>query len=348
MKGQFGGPIGTDRVAEEIRARTQQALEAKGGDAAVTEAPLVMRVRYAYCPNLTLWDTPGLILKAKEGDAGSTPDEIGSMVRNLLAPPHRLIVFLQQSNVEWSSSLWLPIIQEADPLMLRSIVVVSKFDNRVKEFEERWEVDQFLSASGYLPDHATPFFVALPKDRAFHDNAAFRGRIVEVDEALQSHLRNEIQGGFDPKYAAQVGFPALKKHLEGELQRRYATAVPQVLSLLSQRGIELRAEAEQIETQLKSCSDVRHVRTHGMKRMHRIVAKVLKLLQGASRLRMIPNLVPTAHSQPRPVASLQGASTRIRPHGATPAMRSGLPSIPTAKNAGPGSAWSPSTPLTPT
>jgi len=75
--------------------------------------------------------TPGLILKAKDGDAGSTPEEISVMVKNLLSPPHRLIVFLQQSSVEWSSSLWLPIIQEADPHMLRSIVVVSKFDNRV-------------------------------------------------------------------------------------------------------------------------------------------------------------------------------------------------------------------------
>ena len=51
----------------------------------------------------------------------------------------RLIVFLQQSNIEWSSSLWLPVIQEADPHMSRSIVVVSKFDNRMKEFEEKWE-----------------------------------------------------------------------------------------------------------------------------------------------------------------------------------------------------------------
>ena len=112
MKGQFGAPVETDLIADDIRKRTAAILEAKGGQAAVADTPLVMRVRYAYCPNLTLWDTPGLILKAKDGDAGDTPEEIGSMVRELLAPPHRLIVFLQQSNVEWSSSLWLPIIQE--------------------------------------------------------------------------------------------------------------------------------------------------------------------------------------------------------------------------------------------
>lgn len=43
------------------------------------------------------------------------------------------------------------------------IVVASKFDNRLKEFAERWEVDRYLSAAGYLSANVKPFFVALPK-----------------------------------------------------------------------------------------------------------------------------------------------------------------------------------------
>lgn len=41
--------------------------------------------------------------------------------------------------------------------------MASKFDNRLKEFQERWEVDRFLSAKGYLPAGVKPFFVALPR-----------------------------------------------------------------------------------------------------------------------------------------------------------------------------------------
>ena len=41
--------------------------------------------------------------------------------------------------------------------------MASKFDNRLKEFAERWEVDKYLSATGYLPPNVRPFFVALPK-----------------------------------------------------------------------------------------------------------------------------------------------------------------------------------------
>ena len=46
---------------------------------------------------------------------------------------------------------------------MRQVVVASKFDNRLKEFGERWEVDRYLSAAGYLHSSVKPFFVALPK-----------------------------------------------------------------------------------------------------------------------------------------------------------------------------------------
>lgn len=44
--------------------------------------------------------------------------------------------------------------------------MASKFDNRLKEFGERWEVDRYLSATGYLHQNVKPFFCALPKVRA--------------------------------------------------------------------------------------------------------------------------------------------------------------------------------------
>ena len=52
---------------------------------------------------------------------------------------------------------------DATPLLLMQVVVASKFDNRLKEFGERWEVDRYLSAAGYLSANVRPFFVALPK-----------------------------------------------------------------------------------------------------------------------------------------------------------------------------------------
>lgn len=73
---------------------------------------------------------------------------------------------MQQSSVEWASSLWLNVVQEVDPGFTRTVFVASKFDNRLKEFAERWEVDKYLAATGYLPSNVRPFFVALPKVRS--------------------------------------------------------------------------------------------------------------------------------------------------------------------------------------
>lgn len=59
----YGPPIVPETaVAEAIAARTAQHLATAGG-VAVSSKPIVMRAEYAFCPNITLIDTPGLILK---------------------------------------------------------------------------------------------------------------------------------------------------------------------------------------------------------------------------------------------------------------------------------------------
>ncbi|GER53864.1 dynamin family protein [Striga asiatica] len=169
--------ISSTAIADTIKARTEALL--KKTKAAVSPKPIVIRVEYAHCPNLTIIDTPGFVLKAKKGEPESTPDEILSMVKNIASPPHRILLFLQQSSVEWCSSLWLDTIREIDPAFRRTIIVVSKFDNRLKEFSDRWEVDRYLSASGYLGENTRPFFVALPKDRSIVSNDEFRRQIAQ-------------------------------------------------------------------------------------------------------------------------------------------------------------------------
>ncbi len=38
-----------------------------------------------------------------------------------------------------------------DPYFQRTVIVASKFDNRLKEFQERWEVDKYLSVRPRAP-----------------------------------------------------------------------------------------------------------------------------------------------------------------------------------------------------
>ena len=118
-------------LPDAIRERTTAHLQKLGG-VSVSAKPIILRVEFAYCPNLTVIDTPGFILKARAGEPEDTPAAILAMVKALAAPPHRLLLFLQQSSVEWCSALWLHVVQEVDPTLSRTVLVASKFDNRMK------------------------------------------------------------------------------------------------------------------------------------------------------------------------------------------------------------------------
>ncbi|GAX74014.1 hypothetical protein CEUSTIGMA_g1464.t1 [Chlamydomonas eustigma] len=279
----YGLPIQPETaVADAITRRTEEHLRKLGG-ATVSSKPIVMKVEYAYCPNLTIIDTPGFILKAKSGEADRTPEDILAMVKAQAQPAHRLILFLQQSSVEWASSLWLNVVQEVDPHFQRTVFVASKFDNRMKEFAERWEVDKYLAATGYLPQTVKPFFVALPKDRAAQSSSEWRRQMQEVDTAVIKQLRDGIKGGFDEeRFGTRIGFSNLKKFLEEELARRYREAAPHVLSVLQDRVDAASRELLKSDSDLKAAEDVSAVRATAMRFTSNVAGGVQRMLGGCT------------------------------------------------------------------
>ncbi|XP_026408753.1 dynamin-related protein 5A-like isoform X2 [Papaver somniferum] len=279
---EYGNPVSSaSKIADIIKTRTEALLNKT--KTTVSSKPIVMRAEYAHSPNLTIIDTPGFILKAKKGEPENTPEEILSMVKSLASHPHRLLLFLQQSSVEWCSSLWLDTIREIDPTLKRTIVVVSKFDNRLKEFTDRWEVDRYLGTSGYLGDNVHPYFVALPKDRGIVSNEDFRRQICKVDSDVLRHLREGVDGGFDEeKFGKFIGFGRLKEYLEAELQKRYRDSVPATLTLLEQRCDEVTTYLARAESKIRATSDVAYLRRSAMMHAASISTHVGALIDGAA------------------------------------------------------------------
>lgn len=274
---EYGAVMPEADVAETLKRRTEEHLAALGG-ATVSGKAMCMRVEYAYCPNLTIIDTPGLILKAKAGETDASPDAIAAMVKEYISPPHRLVLFLQQSSVEWASSLWLHVIQEVDPTFARTVMVCSKFDNRMREFKERWEVDKFLSASGYLPSRVKPFFVALPADRSLCTAETWRRQIGEVDASTVEYLATQIAGGYDEAtFGGRIGFGNLRRYLENELARRYRESAPSTLAILQQRCDQVTAELTAATKRLSSLTDAAALRRTAME----YAAEVCTLIHAA-------------------------------------------------------------------
>ncbi|KAH7624935.1 putative Dynamin-related protein 5A [Nannochloris sp. 'desiccata'] len=229
-------------IADAIRDRTESHLRRLG--ASVCSKPIVMRAEYAYCPNLTIIDTPGFILKARQGEAESTPDDILAMVKEQCAPP-------------------------------------SKFDNRMKEFNERWELEKYLSAAGYLPPTVKPFFVALPKDKSHTNSAEWRKAIQVVDANIKKHLRDDIDGGFDQeRFAKRIGFSNLKRFLEDELASRYRDAAPATLAILQERCAAVSAECKFAEDRLRRAGDVGALRRAAIQHTLALAGRVDAVMAG--------------------------------------------------------------------
>ncbi|KAJ9518676.1 hypothetical protein QJQ45_018742 [Haematococcus lacustris] len=217
----YGPPIIPETaVADAIMKRTEDHLRRLGG-ATVSAKPIVMKVEYAYCPNLTIIDTPGFILK---------------------------------------------------------VFVASKFDNRLKEFAERWEIDKYLAATGYLPSNVRPFFVALPKDRAIQSSSDWRKQMSEVDVSITKHMREGIKGGFDEeRFASRIGFNNLKN---GMWHMR--TAAPHTLSVLVDRVESAARELQKAEAELRAAEDVAAVRATAMRFSDSVSSGVQQLLEGST------------------------------------------------------------------
>ena len=77
--------------------------------------------------------------------------------------------------------------------------------------QARWEVDKYLSTSGYLS--AKPFFVALPQEPPVQPGTArrttalsakdFRARIAHMDATMLATLRDKVPAPAPARHRAQ-------------------------------------------------------------------------------------------------------------------------------------------------
>lgn len=119
-------PTPVARLSDEIQRRTNDVA---GADKSrVSSKPIFLRVEYSGCANLTIYDTPGFRLHGNE----KLSSEIHDMVMDIIRPPERIIVCLEQSTVEWSNTTSRQLVEKVDPTFSRTVFLHTKFDNRIK------------------------------------------------------------------------------------------------------------------------------------------------------------------------------------------------------------------------
>lgn len=297
----LGAPIvPTEKVAEVLRQRTAthlRDLSGSGPARMVSSKPMVMVAEFEAAPNIALIDTPGLVMRAREGDDEQYPGDILGMVRELCAPAHRTIVFLQQASVEWTSSVWLDTIMRIDPNLRRTVFVVSKFDNRLREFSVRQDADAFLSAAGVLPEHVRPFFVSLPRENTRSGESGPRSnfllRLVEAEQDMLHGLEQLEDGGFDERrFGDRVGLSRLRAYLESRLEEAYRRVRPGVISRLRDKAASEAVRLRELQELTESVRDVARLRRKATEGIMHLGREVTLLLVGQT-----PGPDPAVHGQ---------------------------------------------------
>ncbi|EGC35126.1 hypothetical protein DICPUDRAFT_33855 [Dictyostelium purpureum] len=213
-----------NELTEEIVRRTNERT-GRSGDR-VSAVPIFLRVEYAHCSNLNIYDTPGF----RKGGDERLKHEISEMVKKLIEPKNRIIVCLEQSNVEWANTISRPLVKKIDPDFSRTILVNTKFDNRVKELRNRESAHKYLEGEGIV-SQKKPFFISLPLKRDLENNKFKES----MKDCFLDDYKKLLEVGFDEnRFGGQIGIYRVKSFIENLLHEKYQqNLLPSMLQLES-------------------------------------------------------------------------------------------------------------------
>jgi hypothetical protein len=264
-------PTAWDQVAQRIQDITDKTTAPEQ----VSPQPITIHIAFARAPNLTLIDTPGFVRLGRGNQ--DTGHAIKEMVTSLVTGPnsHRFIVCLEQATVEWRNPTdSREFINQVDPEWRRSMLVVTKLDNRLNQINTAAELNTYLSTSGYVP--IEPLFISLPARRVASTIADFQRTIEEHDRAMLQRLRAI---GFEDKYTRQLGLDNLTKYLASIYRALIRDHLGTVVQAVLARENELRRELGQVEATLAQYAP-RSVRANVNSFAHKFAKVMEELIKG--------------------------------------------------------------------
>lgn len=115
----FENEIPTEALSQEISTRTDK-IAGKGD--VISPVPIILRVEYCYCANLTIWDMPGF----RHGGDPKLSQQIQALSERVMRQKSRIIICIEQSTTEWANSISRPIVRKIDPNFSRTVLVNTK------------------------------------------------------------------------------------------------------------------------------------------------------------------------------------------------------------------------------
>lgn len=227
---------------------------------------IIIRIEYKHCPNLTIIDTPGLILAApgrKNRVLQSQACAVEALVHAKIQHKETIILCLEDCS-DWSNATTRRVVMQVDPDLARTVLVSTKLDTKIPQFARASDVEVFLHPPTCVLDGSllgdSPFFTSVPSGRVgscheavFRSNEEFKKAISlrELDDVTS--LEDKLGRSLTREEKNRIGVSNLRLFLEELLQNRYIESVPSIIPLLEK---EHRTASRKLRKVTQEISDL--------------------------------------------------------------------------------------------
>jgi hypothetical protein len=214
-------------------------------------------------------DTPGMLhppkgkqLTAQQRALAQAAREAEELVLSKIKCEDYIILCVEDTT-DWKHATTRNIVMQADPQLLRTVLVTTKLDTKLPQFSEPDDLQDFLHAplvhSLFSQIMGGPFFTSVPSGRVgvskeFDSNDAFV-------QALQNAEQNDRtvavakMGAVKAKNALQnVGVTRLRSFLESRVEDCYRRNVAKIVPLLQTELRHAEGQLAEVDAQLRSLS----------------------------------------------------------------------------------------------
>ncbi|KAK3136256.1 hypothetical protein QOZ80_5BG0430500 [Eleusine coracana subsp. coracana] len=210
-----------------------------------SEKEIIIKIEYKHCPNLTIIDTPGLILPApgrKNRVLQTQASAVESLVRAKIQHKETIILCLEDCS-DWSNVTTRRVVMQVDPDLARTVLLSTKLDTKIPQFARSSDVEVFLHPANCVLDVSllgdSPFFTSVPSGRVgscreavFRSNEEFKKAISLRELEDIASIEDKLGRSLTREEKDRIGVSTLRLFLEELLRKRYIESVPLIVPLL--------------------------------------------------------------------------------------------------------------------
>ncbi|KAG0520299.1 hypothetical protein BDA96_08G062200 [Sorghum bicolor] len=235
-----------------------------------SEKEIIIKVEYKHSPNLTIIDTPGLILPApgrKNRVLQSQASAVERLVRAKIQHKETIILCLEDCS-DWSNATTRRVVMQVDPDLARTVLVSTKLDTKIPQFARPSDVEVFLHPPTCVLDVSllgdSPFFTSVPSGRVgscheavFRSNEEFKKAILSREMEDIASIEDKLGRSLTTKERDRIGVGNLRLYLEELLQKRYVESVPLIIPLLEKQHRNTTSKLREVSHELSDLNEAK-------------------------------------------------------------------------------------------